>query len=96
LRLCDVFLCPMRFKSNSGSLLHLVHLGKPILASDIPLTRYLKDEGAPLELYADAEGLRKGLEAAVSGAAPARPNRYPWDFGAVADAYLRVLGAVNS
>jgi glycosyltransferase involved in cell wall biosynthesis len=93
LRLCDAFLCPMRFKSNSSSLLNLIHLGKPILASDLPLTRYLKAQGAPLELYADAEGLRRAMAAALSGAAPAPPNRYPWDFGAVAEAYLRAVAA---
>lgn len=93
LRLCDIFLCPMRFKSNSGSLLHLIHLGKPILASDLPLTRYLKDLGAPLELYYGPEELLRKADAAVSGAYAVPPNRYPWDFGAVADAYLRILGA---
>ena len=92
LALCDVFVSPMRFKSNSGSLLHLFHLGKPILAADLALTRYLREEGAPLELYADASELGEGLAAALSGSAPARANRYPWDFGKVAEAYVRILG----
>jgi hypothetical protein len=91
LRLCDAYLCPMRFKSNSSSLLNLLHLGKPIFASDLPLTRYLKAQGAPLQLYADREGLRQAMATALSGSAPALANRYPWDFEAVADAYLRVL-----
>jgi glycosyltransferase involved in cell wall biosynthesis len=95
LRLCDVFLCPMRFKSNSGSLLHLIHLGKPILASDLPLTRYLKGLGAPLELYGGPDELRRKTEAAIAGADAAPINRYPWDFSAVADAYLRVLGGAR-
>jgi hypothetical protein len=93
LRLCDLFLCPMRFKSNSGSLLHLIHLGKPILAADLPLTRYLRDQGAPLELYADSGELRRKAVAALDPANPVRPNRYPWSFAAVAEAYLRILAA---
>lgn len=93
LRLCDAFVGPMRFKSNSGSLLHLFHLGKPIFATDLPLTRYLRGQGAPLVLYADAGGLKTGLEGALSGIEPPLPNRYPWDFDSVADAYLRILSA---
>lgn len=96
LRLCDAFLCPMRFKSNSGSLLHLLHLGRPIIVSDLPLTRYLRDQGAPLQLYAGPGEMRMQVEAALSGAAPAQANRYPWDFDAVAEAYLRILGAQRS
>ncbi|MDB5103845.1 MAG: hypothetical protein JWP91_1534 [Fibrobacteres bacterium] len=92
-RLCDLFLCPMRFKSNSGSLLHLIHLGKPILAAALPLTRYLQDQGAPLELYTDRIDLRKKAAEALDPAFLARPNRYPWTFDAVADAYLRILAA---
>lgn len=91
LRACDLFLCPMRFKSNTGSLLHLIHAGKPILASDLPLTRYLRDQGAPLELYAGMGDLRAKAQAALAGAYRAPANRYPWDFDAVAAAYLRIL-----
>ena len=96
LRLCDVFLCPMRFKSNSSSVAHLFGLGKPILATELPLTRFLQDQGAPIELYAGPEELRSKADAALSGALPARANRYPWDFRAVADAYLRILGAAHA
>lgn len=93
LLLCDMFLAPLRFKSNSGSLLHLVGMGRPILASDLPLTRYLRDLGAPLELYKDADGLLEMARTALRPGRAAPPNRYPWDFPAVADAYLRVLGS---
>jgi glycosyltransferase involved in cell wall biosynthesis len=89
--LCSLFLCPMRFKSNSSSLLNLFHLGKPVLASDIPLTRYLKEQGAPLELFADTEDLAGKAEAVISGNRGAQPNRYPWTFDSVAEAYIRVL-----
>lgn len=90
LRLCDLFLAPMRFKSNSSSLLHLLHLGRPILAADLPLTRWLKAEGAPLDLYGDAEGLRALASAYLAGRTPP-PNRFPWDFPAVARAYLGAM-----
>ena len=96
LRLCDLFLCPMRFKSNSGSLLHLVHLGRPILAADLPLTRWLKAEGAPLDLYRDAGELRALAGGYLSGNLAPPPNRYRWDFPAAARAYLRAMGALSS
>jgi glycosyltransferase involved in cell wall biosynthesis len=92
LRLCDLFLCPMRFKSNSGSLLHLIHLGRPILAADLPLTRWLKAEGAPIDLYRDALGLRERASAYLSGNARPPANAYRWDFPAVARAYLEAMG----
>jgi hypothetical protein len=91
LRVCDIFLAPMRFKSNSGSLLHLIHAGKPILAADLPLTRWLRDQGVPLELYAGARELVPLAKAALAHGHQAFAGRYPWSFPAVADAYLRVL-----
>lgn len=93
LGLCDIFLCPMRFKSNSGALLHLFHLGRPILAPDLPLTRWLKSEGAPLDLYGDAADLRARVSAYLAGTALTLPNGYRWDFLAAARAYLRAMGA---
>lgn len=96
LRLCDLFLAPMRFKSNSGSLLHLFHLGRPILAADLPLTRWLKEEGAPLDLYRDAEELRALASAYLAGEAQPPRNRYRWDFPAVARAYLSAMGPFSN
>ena len=93
LALCDIFLCPMRFKSNSGSLLHLIHLGRPVLAADLPLTRWLHSEGAPLELYRDAADLRAKVSACLAGTLPLIVNRYGWDFPTAARAYLRAMGA---
>ncbi len=93
LRLCDLFICPMRFKSNSSSLLNLIHLGKPLLASDLPLTRYLKAEGVPVELYGDLMELTNLVKRVVEGGMGVKPNRYIWDFNASAEAYLRVLAA---
>lgn len=93
LGLCDLFLAPMRFKSNSGALLHLFHLGRPILAPDLPLTRWLKTEGAPIDLYADAADMRGRVSAYLAGTATPEPNRYRWDFPAAARAYLRAMGA---
>jgi glycosyltransferase involved in cell wall biosynthesis len=92
LRLCDLFLNPMRFKSNSGSLLHLFHLGRPILVPELPLTRWLKAEGGPLDLYRDATELRVLASGYLDGKAAAPANRYPWDFPAAARAYLRAMG----
>jgi glycosyltransferase involved in cell wall biosynthesis len=91
LRLCDLFLAPLRFKSNSSSLLQLIHLGRPILASDLPLTRWLKAEGAPIDLYGDAVELRVLVRAYLSGRSRPPPNRYHWDFPAVARAYLKAM-----
>jgi hypothetical protein len=96
LRLCDLFLAPMRFKSNSSSLLHLLHLGRPILAADLPLTRWLKAEGAPIDLYGDAGELRALASAYLDGRSRPPANRYPWDFPAVAQAYLKAMGPFNS
>jgi hypothetical protein len=91
LGLCDAFLAPMRFKSNSGSLLHLFHAGKPILAADLPLTRWLRDQGAPLDLYADVRALLPLARAALAPGHAVPANRYPWSFPAAASAYLRLL-----
>ncbi len=93
LRLCDLFVCPMRFKSNSSSLLNLIHLGKPLLASDLPLTRYLKVEGVPVELYGDLMELANLVKRVVEGDLGVKPNRYIWDFNASAEAYVRALTA---
>ncbi len=93
LRLCDLFVCPMRFKSNSSSLLNLIHLGKPLLASDLPLTRYLKAEGVQVELYGDLMELTNLVKRVVEGGLGVKPNRYIWDFNATAEAYLKVMAA---
>lgn len=92
LRLCDLFLAPMRFKSNSASLLQLLHLGRPILAADLPLTRWLRSQGAPLDLYQGQDELSALASAYLSGRAAPPPNRYPWDFPKAARAYLRAMG----
>ncbi len=93
LRLCDLFIAPMRFKSNSGSLLHLFHLARPILVPDLPLTRWLKAEGAPVDLYRDAMDLRRLALGYLEGKAQPPANGYRWDFPTVARAYLRAMGA---
>jgi Glycosyl transferases group 1 len=89
--LCDIFLCPMRFKSNSSSILNLIHLKKTILASDIPLTRYLQAEGAPLKLYSNFQELELQTKKALEGIEPVLENRYPWTFDRVADAYVQAI-----
>jgi glycosyltransferase involved in cell wall biosynthesis len=89
--LCDAFLCPMRFKSNSGSLLRLFGAGRPILVPDIPLTRFLRDEGAPIHLYDGPEALLALGRAVMAGACRPPEDRYAWDFPAVADAYMRAM-----
>jgi hypothetical protein len=92
LGLCDLFLAPLRFKSNSASLLRLLRLGKPILAADLPLTRWLRSEGAPLDLFGDARQMREIAAAYLEGRAHPPANRYPWDFPSVAKAYLEAMG----
>jgi glycosyltransferase involved in cell wall biosynthesis len=89
--LCDFFVCPFRFRSNSGSLLRLLSLGKPVIAADIELTRELKSQGAPLYCYRSVEQLRVLMEKVVSGNLPKLDNRYAFDFNRVADMYVHRL-----
>ncbi len=91
LSLCDVFINPMKFKSNSSSLVHLFSLGKAIFVSDLALTRYLKKEGAPLELYSGLEDLFAKVQRVLQDGVTAE-NQYPWTFSRVAAEYLRVVG----
>ncbi|HLP42548.1 MAG TPA: hypothetical protein VK465_13650, partial [Fibrobacteria bacterium] len=93
---CDLFLGPMRFKSSSASLLQLFGLRRPILVPDLPLTRYLRDEGAPLDLYAGPGELRRLAEDFLAGRRAGAPDRYRWDFPRVAEAYLAAMGASAS
>lgn len=90
LAICDLFLCPMRFKSSSASILQLFRQGKPILVPALPLTAYLKEEGAPLDLYASQAELREMAEAILEGRHRIPEDRYPYDFPTVAEAYLRI------
>jgi glycosyltransferase involved in cell wall biosynthesis len=96
LGMCDLFLAPMRFKSNSGSLLQLLGLGKPLFAPDLPLTRWLAAQGAPLDLYAGPEDLRSKAGAVLAGAYAGPADRYPWDFGRVAEAYLAAIRSASA
>lgn len=88
---CDFFLSPMRCKSSSASVLQLFGQGKPILVPDLPLTRYLEEEGAPIIRYAGADDLLAKARAAAAGTLAAPPDRYPWDIDAVAAAYLAAM-----
>lgn len=90
---CDFFLCPMRFKSNTASLLQLFGQGKPILAPELPLTRYLAEEGAPLDLYRGASELLDLAREAAEGRRKPPADRYRWDIAAVAEAYLDAMRA---
>jgi hypothetical protein len=83
----------MRFKSSSASVLQLFGQGKPILVPDLPLTRYLKDEGAPLDLYRGPGDLLDRVREIAAGRRGAPADRYRWDAAAVAEAYL---GAVKA
>ena len=91
LGLCDFFLCPMRFKSSSASILQLFRLGKSILVPAGPLTTYLRDEGAPLDLYANPRELLELGRAILEGRHRRPEDRYRWDFAAVAEAYLKAV-----
>jgi glycosyltransferase involved in cell wall biosynthesis len=91
LRLCDMFLCPFKFKSNSASILRLFHLGKPILAADLPLTRFLAEQGAPIDLYSGPEEMRARAAELLSGGRGRAQGTYRWSFAAVAGAYLEAM-----
>lgn len=89
--ICDLFLSPMISKSNSSSILNMLHLKKIILTPDLPLCQYLKSEGAPLELYQNKAELSKKIVAFQSGQLKPSPNQYPWTFDTVAEAYLKAI-----
>lgn len=91
LRLCDLFLSPFKFKSNSASILRLLHLDKPILAADLPLTRYLAEQGAPIDVYRSAEEMRALASDFASGRRRHAQGTYRWSYGTAADAYLAAL-----
>lgn len=91
LALCDLFVSPMRFKSNSGSVLHLFRTGRPVFVPDLPLTRFLRDEGAPVDIYGGPEELREKAVSVLEGRYRVPEDRYPWDFDRVAEAYLRAV-----
>ncbi len=95
-KVCDAFLAPMRFKSNSSSLVNLLHAGKPILATDLPLTRWLRDQGCPLRLFADAKSLEILARGVSDRTLPDGECRYSWTFSAVADAYLASMASATS
>lgn len=88
---CDFFLSPMRFKSSSASVLQLFGQGKPILVPELPLTRYLKDEGAPIDMYGGPGELLGLAREAVEGRREAPSDRYRWDIDAVAEAYIDAM-----
>lgn len=96
LAICDLFLCPMRFKSSSASILQLFRQGKPILVPALPLTAYLRDEGAPLDLYSSQDELRELAAAILEGRHRIPEDRYPYDFPAVAEAYLKIAEEATS
>lgn len=52
----DVLVAPMAVRSNSGSLGHMLASGRPVVGSDIAYARELREEGAPLRLYAAGSG----------------------------------------
>jgi glycosyltransferase involved in cell wall biosynthesis len=85
---CDFFICPFRFKSNSGSVLRLADWQKPIFASDIPLTRELKNQGAPLHLFKDKEGLTDLINSNLERRLESLTNKYTCDFPKAAIMYL--------
>lgn len=88
---CDFFISPMLFKSNTSSILNLLHLQKVILTSDLPICRYLKSEGAPIELYTTPNEFEKKIKAILAGEILPLTNQYPWSFEAVANAYLKAI-----
>jgi glycosyltransferase involved in cell wall biosynthesis len=94
LALPDAFVFPARFKSSSGSLLRLFALSKPILASDLPLTRELREEGGPLLLYRNALELDALLGKVRSGQLALPENRYPHNFASVAETYVKAMRGV--
>ncbi len=89
---CHAFICPFKFKSNTASALHLFTLGKPIFATNLPITQYLKEQGAPLLLYQNVQELSLILQAMIEGEITVKPNHYSWDFSKVAQAYVRAMG----
>lgn len=90
----DLFLAPFKFKSSTGSLLHLLRLGKPLLAQELPLTRWLASEGAPLLLCRSSDDwLARVSEFCAGTPLEIPPMRYPWTPARVAQAYVEAMQA---
>ncbi len=88
----DLFLAPFKFKSSTGSLMHLLHLEKPVLAQDLPLTRWLVAEGAPLLLCRDSADWLARVSGFCGGTPlDIPPLRYPWSPDRVAEAYVEAM-----
>jgi glycosyltransferase involved in cell wall biosynthesis len=91
----DLFLAPFKFKSSTGSLMHLLNLNKPVLASDMPLTRWLCEEGAPLTLcQSRTDWVEKVSEWVIGLPQECLPQKYSWTPEKVAQAYVREISAV--
>jgi glycosyltransferase involved in cell wall biosynthesis len=91
----DLFLAPFKFKSSTGSLMHLLNLNRPVLTSDMPLTRWLCEEGAPLTLcQSRTDWVEKVSEWVIGLPQECLPQKYSWTPEKVAQAYVREISAV--
>jgi glycosyltransferase involved in cell wall biosynthesis len=52
----DIFVAPLAVRSNSASLAYMLAAGRPVIASDIPYSREIQEEGAGLVLYRGGDG----------------------------------------
>ncbi len=87
----DAFVFPARFKSSSGSLLRLFHLGKTIFATDLPLTRDVAKQGGPLHLFRNPKEFQALIQQWRKGSLALSPNNYPYTLEFVAQAYVKAM-----
>jgi len=72
LSLADVFILSSHYEGQPLVLLEAMMLGVPVVATDIPSNRNVLDDGTQgLLVEAGVEGLRHGMEQALSGSLPA-------------------------
>ncbi len=85
--LCQAFVCPFKFKSNSSSLLRLSIYDKPLLTSDIPLTQELKGLGLALNFYKNASDIVTFCVKGLNGKLYQKKQNYPYSFKKVIEMY---------
>ncbi len=88
----DGFLCPFKFRSASASILQALACARPVLAADLPMTREMLEEGAPLILIEKGRW-REVMAEVAEGLRVAPKDQYRWTVETVAEAYLKAIQA---
>ncbi len=96
----DGFVAPWKFRSASGSLFMALAAEKPVLVSDLPLAREIREEGADLILVAGgvtgwSQAMSRVAEGGLTdkGMGLALNATYPWSYPTVLREYLVAMRA---